>query len=240
METLAVRLRYGLSAAPGNNSWTSLLAEAYQTHSITALTNSVTVASSITNTTPANSAAVALTNVIPGDKTIWGNAVLKLRLFISRSGGGDAVQERVYAAELTGTYTPITTVPSLVITVAYWVVNNVLLVTGPWAQMNINDVLWVDVQYQGTNGESWHRRMQGSDNYWVDPANFRYGMFNDAENATWYGDAPPVAWEVGDAGETDLGAFTPDGSVRVLRGLYLGDAQAQSLGLIDTPDAPKP
>jgi hypothetical protein len=174
------------------------------------------------------------------DKTIWGNAVLKIRMFITKAGPGDAVEERVYAAELTGTYTPITTVPSLVLTVAYWVVNNVLLVTDSWAQMSINDVLWVDVQYQGTNGESWHRRMQGRDNYWVDPANFRYGMFNDAENDAWYSGAPSVAWEVGDAGETDLGAFTPDVGVRVLRGLYLGDAQAQSLGLIDQPDAPKP
>lgn len=235
MDTLSVQLRYGLSAAAQNNSWDQLTAQIYRSDGVTPLTDEVVVAvGPITNTTPINSAVIPLTGIdVTADKNVWRLARCHLRFYITKNKGGDEVEERVSAAELTGTYTPVAS--PLVTSVTYWTNPGTNTITGPWADMPENLVLWVDINY----GDKWHRRLMGRDHYWVDPATLRYGVFNEPDNADWYGDAPPVAWEVSEAGETDLGAITPAG-VRILNGVYIPNSEAIALDIIDEPDAPKP
>jgi hypothetical protein len=111
VDTLSVQLRYGLSAALSLNTWDSLTAQVMQSDGVTALTDTVTVASSITATTPANSSVVAFTGVnTSANKATWDGALLYVRFNVTRNKGGDAAEERVYAGELTGTYT-IASVP---------------------------------------------------------------------------------------------------------------------------------
>jgi hypothetical protein len=101
--------------------------------------------------------------------------------------------------------------------------------------MPVDNVLWVDINYKG-----WRRRLNGADNYWVDPANLQYGVYNDTENDAWYLGLDPSAYQTGDNGETDLGATTPGAGVHVIKGVYLPDAEAITLGLITAPDRGKP
>jgi hypothetical protein len=106
MDTLSVRLRYHKSAHSGVNTWNSLTAQIYQSDGTTQLCDERTIATTITTTTPTNSPATTLISVnTTADKTVWDGALLFLRFAITKSMGGDADEERVTAAELTGTYT---------------------------------------------------------------------------------------------------------------------------------------
>lgn len=109
VDTLSINLRYGLSTTKGTNDWLSLRAQVFKSDGTTPLTNQLTVVSSgtgISNTTPANSGAVAFTGVdTAATKSEWQAAQVHILFEINRDGGGDSVVERVYAAELTGTYT---------------------------------------------------------------------------------------------------------------------------------------
>lgn len=111
MATLFIRLRYGLSAAASLNTWDSITARVWRGDFLTALTDAVTVVTGpITNTTPANSAVIQFTGVnTTASKTQWDGAVVEIAFNITRSKGGDSVDERIYAAEITGTYTPAAT-----------------------------------------------------------------------------------------------------------------------------------
>jgi hypothetical protein len=106
MDTLSVRLRYHKNAHSGVNTWNSLTAQIYQSDGTTQLCDERTIATTITTTTPTNSAATTLISVnTTADKAVWDGALLFLRFTITKSMGGDADEERVTAAELTGTYT---------------------------------------------------------------------------------------------------------------------------------------
>jgi hypothetical protein len=70
------------------------------------LTDEVTVESAITTTTPTDSSVIPMTNPnTSADKTVWDEALVLIRFGITRSKSGDDFQERVFAAEVTGTYT---------------------------------------------------------------------------------------------------------------------------------------
>lgn len=104
--TVSIQLRY-LAQAAQTNTWTSLTAQIVQSDGSTALTNEVTVASSITTTTATNSSVITLTGPnTSADKATWDGALVLIRWNITRNKGGDTVQKRVTAAEVTGTYTP--------------------------------------------------------------------------------------------------------------------------------------
>jgi hypothetical protein len=107
MDTLSVRLRYGLGSALSNNTWDTLTARAVDSGG-TALTDEVTLASDITTTTPTNSSVVGFALTASGqsaDKAAWDGARLEIRFGITKNKGGDSAEERVFAGELTGTYT---------------------------------------------------------------------------------------------------------------------------------------
>jgi len=105
MDTLSVELRSHLGSAPSNNTWDSLTAQIVNGGTGAALTNEVTVRSAIATTPPVNT-LVNFTGVQAGSKAEWDGAVILLRFNITRNKGGDSVEERVTAGELTGTYTP--------------------------------------------------------------------------------------------------------------------------------------
>jgi hypothetical protein len=105
MDTLFVQIRYGLGAAPGNNTWDSLTVQILRSDLTTPLTNERTIASNIAHT-PSTSAVLQFTGVDTDDaKAIWDGALLRLRFGITRNKGGDSVEERVTALQLTGEYT---------------------------------------------------------------------------------------------------------------------------------------
>jgi hypothetical protein len=107
VDTISIRLRYGLGAAPDNNTWDSLTAQIVESDGDTGLTDAVTVVSGpIEDTDPTNSSVVALTNPDTGaSKATWDAARVKLGFNVTKNKGGDTIQKRVYAAEVTGTYT---------------------------------------------------------------------------------------------------------------------------------------
>ena len=109
VDTLSINLRYGLDTTKGTNDWLFLQARVFKSDGTTALTNLLTVVdggTGITATTPTNSGAVAFVGVdTAATKAEWQAAQVHIYFVINRDGGGDAVVERVYAAELTGTYT---------------------------------------------------------------------------------------------------------------------------------------
>lgn len=106
METLSIRLRY-LAAGAQVNTWDGLLARVFKADGVTPLTNqSEVVAGPITTTTGTNSSVVALTGVdTAATAADWNGAIVLLEWSVLRNKGGDTVQKRVTAAELTGTYT---------------------------------------------------------------------------------------------------------------------------------------
>jgi len=106
VDTVSIRLRYGLSGAPDNNVWDSLTAQIVESDGSTPLTDEVTVVTgAIEDTSPTNSSVVALTNPNTGaSKETWDAALVLIRFNISKNKGGDAVEERVFAAEVTGEY----------------------------------------------------------------------------------------------------------------------------------------
>jgi hypothetical protein len=106
VDSVSIQLRYALSAEPDLNSWDSLTAQIVESDGSTPLTDEVTIASDITTTTPTNSGAVELTNPNTGaDEATWNAALVVLRFSITKAKGGDTIEERVFAAEVTGTYT---------------------------------------------------------------------------------------------------------------------------------------
>jgi hypothetical protein len=107
VDTLFIRLRYALSATADLNVWNSLSARVFKSDGTTPLTDSVVVvAGPITTTTPTNSSVVEFTGVdTAASKDDWNGAVVQISFAITKNKGGDAVEERVFAAELTGTYT---------------------------------------------------------------------------------------------------------------------------------------
>jgi len=65
-----------------------------------------TVASAITTTTPTTSSVIQFTGVdTAASKTDWDGAVVRIYFDITRNKGGDSLTERVFAAQITGTYT---------------------------------------------------------------------------------------------------------------------------------------
>jgi hypothetical protein len=105
MDTLSVRVRYGWQAGTQVNAWTTLTVQIVQSDLATALTDQRTVASGIT-TTGTTSAVLAFTGLnTTADKAVWDGAHAVFRFTVTKNMGGDALEERVFAAELTGTYT---------------------------------------------------------------------------------------------------------------------------------------
>jgi len=115
--SLSCRVQYAWSTT-GLNLWNNIFARIYKSDGTTPLTNQSTLASSITTTTPANSSVVAFSGVdTTATKAEWEAAQIHLYWDISKNMGGDSGrQARIYAAELTGTYTvtlgPITPTPA--------------------------------------------------------------------------------------------------------------------------------
>ncbi|HAG06312.1 MAG TPA: hypothetical protein DCG68_05560 [Cryomorphaceae bacterium] len=105
MDTLSVNVRYGWQSGTQTNTWNSLTVQIFQSDGSTALTASRTIASSIT-TNDTTSGALAFTGVdTTSDKTVWDGAIARISWSISKVKSGDSLEERVFAAELTGTYT---------------------------------------------------------------------------------------------------------------------------------------
>lgn len=116
MDTLSVQLRYLRAAGTLVNTWNSLDAQIIDS-SNEALSNTVTVASNITTTTATNSSVITLTGLnTTANKTTWDNAKLRISWVITRNMGGDTIEKRVTAAQLTGTYTAA--LPAIVGTLA--------------------------------------------------------------------------------------------------------------------------
>lgn len=105
MLTLNVNVRYGWQTGTQTNTWSSLDVRIFQSDGTTPLTDSRTIASSIT-TNDSTSGALAFTGVdTSSDSTVWDGAIARISFVISKNKGGDSLEERVFAAELTGTYT---------------------------------------------------------------------------------------------------------------------------------------
>jgi len=105
MATLNVRLRYHWAAGTQVNTWNTLSAQVFKSDNTTALTNKVTVASSITTTSATNSSVISLTGLdTDANKTDWDGAFVHIFFSITKVKGGDTIQKRVTAGELTGTY----------------------------------------------------------------------------------------------------------------------------------------
>jgi hypothetical protein len=104
MDTLSVRMRYLKASAGANMAWT-LRAQVFKSDGTTPLTDAVDVAVAITTTTATNSAVINFTGVdTTASKADWDEAVVHVLFVLTRSAGGDTIQKRVTAAELTGTY----------------------------------------------------------------------------------------------------------------------------------------
>jgi hypothetical protein len=103
MLTLAVQLRYYAQILP-LSTWDLLQARVIRSNG-TALTSLVTVASNITTTTPTNSAVVNLAGLNTLEtKSVWDDALVEIVWTTTRVKGGDTIERRVSAAQLTGTY----------------------------------------------------------------------------------------------------------------------------------------
>lgn len=109
----------------------------------------------------------------------------------------------------------------MLITVAYWLNDAVTNVTGSWAGMPAEGVLWVQVP---------NRRLQGFDNYWVHEN--CYGVFNDSENYDLYEGLQAIAFCDTDEGEVQLEDPSPPEGIQILRGQMLTDEQAKTVGLL--------
>jgi hypothetical protein len=106
MDTLAVRLRYLRGPGTITNPWDSLTARVFRADGTTPLTNTATVVNGpITTTTATNSGVVTFTGLdTTANKAVWDGAVVRIYFTVTRSMGGDTLEKRVTAAELTGTY----------------------------------------------------------------------------------------------------------------------------------------
>jgi len=112
MLTLLVNLRYGWQTGSQVNTWSSLVVQIFRSDGSTPLTDARTIASSIT-TNDTTSGALAFTGVdTSADKSVWDGAIARISWTISKSMAGDTLEERVFAAELTGTYNIATAAPS--------------------------------------------------------------------------------------------------------------------------------
>ena len=109
VDALSINVRYGLDTTKGANDWLFIRARVFKSDGTTALTDLLDVVNGgtgISITTPGNSGAIAFAGVdTAATKAEWQAAQVHLYFVINRDGGGDAVVERIYAAELTGTYT---------------------------------------------------------------------------------------------------------------------------------------
>jgi len=115
MLTMSVQLRYSWASAFSNRTWDSLTARVISGSTILAASTSggayQTVASSITTTTPTNSSVVAFSYVnTTARRSVWESAVLEIQIITTRSGGGSTIERRIYAGQLTGTYSTGTTI----------------------------------------------------------------------------------------------------------------------------------
>lgn len=110
MDTLSVQLRYGWSAYDGSlSTWPSLSARIMSGATVLAGADAgggfQSVATSITTTTPTNSGVVGFSYVnTTADKTTWDAAVVEIRIGRNRNKGGSTAEQRIYAAQWTGTY----------------------------------------------------------------------------------------------------------------------------------------
>jgi phosphodiesterase/alkaline phosphatase D-like protein len=105
MDTLSVQVRYGLQSGTRVNTWDTLTVQIVQSDLATALTDERTVASNIV-TLGTTSAVLAFTGLnTTADRTVWDGAVAVFRFTVTKNMGGDILEERVFAAELTGEYT---------------------------------------------------------------------------------------------------------------------------------------
>lgn len=112
MATLNINVRYGWQTGAQVNTWSSLDVQVFKSDGSTALTASRNIASSIT-TNDTTSGALAFTGVdTAASKADWDGAIVRLSWTISKSMAGDTLEERVFAAELTGTYNIATAAPS--------------------------------------------------------------------------------------------------------------------------------
>lgn len=125
MSTLSLEVRYGWGAAPSNLTWGNISASIWTADGTTllaAFTSGASTASTalwqpivqnITTTGQTNSGAVAFSYVnTTADKTAWDSAVVHISVQQSRSKGGQVNSQRVYEADITGTYaTGASTIP---------------------------------------------------------------------------------------------------------------------------------
>jgi len=103
--SLSVRLQYALQTGTRVNTWSSLQATLVDSGG-SALSNTITLASNITTTTATNTSVVAFTGLnTTAGAAVWQAARLRITINITRSMGGDTLEKRVFAGELTGTYT---------------------------------------------------------------------------------------------------------------------------------------
>lgn len=110
MATCQVRIRYGWSATPTNSNWTVLGARVVTTTgTILAAGTSggawQSVATSITTTSATNSSNVTFGYVNTGaNKAAWNDAIFEIDIERQKIKGGGSEEQRVYAAEISGTY----------------------------------------------------------------------------------------------------------------------------------------
>jgi hypothetical protein len=111
METVSIRLRY-LAAAAMTNTWDRITARLVKSDGVTALSDlTVVVTGPITTTTGTNSAVVSFLTVdTTATAADWNGALVQLGWTVTRNKGGDSVEKRITAAEVTGTYTIDTSV----------------------------------------------------------------------------------------------------------------------------------
>jgi len=108
--TLFARIRYGWDVAPGNSAWNNLYCRLETSAGVILAAADaggtyVTVASSITDTSPVNSANVSFSYVNTGaTKAQWDDAWYRFAVVRTKTKGGSTAQQRIYAAEVNGTY----------------------------------------------------------------------------------------------------------------------------------------
>ena len=105
MDTLSIRVRFAIQSGARVNTWDLLTGQVVAADGTTPLTAERTLAIDIINTTPTNTTVLAFSSLnTSADKATWDGALVILRFSVTRDMGGDALEERVLAAELTGTY----------------------------------------------------------------------------------------------------------------------------------------
>ena len=113
MTTLYLRVQYARQTGTYTNTWNAIRARVWNAAGDTVLAEGsggnpeTIVTGPITTTTPTNSSVVQFTTVTAGDKTTWDGAQVVIRFDITKNMGGDSLEERVFAAEITGTYAPV-------------------------------------------------------------------------------------------------------------------------------------